>query len=153
MFDESKHPRDSDGKFTDKEGGAKLSKDVRRKLKTSLAKYISRINGIKLPDETLPRSVGAKWHNFEISMPDGSKAKFVEGTKIQNKHAFAGYGTKTPIRDIERLNRDYKINSTKWQKIKGVAHIIDKGEEIKAEIHWYEEPSVGKVEIKFKREL
>ena len=30
---------------------------------------------------------------------------------------------------------------------------MDRGEEIKAEIRWYEEPSVGKVDIKFKREL
>ena len=107
----------------------------------------------RLRDEQLPKSVGAKWNNYEIRMPDGSKAKFVEGTKIQNKEVFAGYGTRIPIKTIDKLNYIYRINSIKWRKVKAEAHIETMGEEIHAEIHWYEEPSVGKVEFKFKREL
>ena len=107
----------------------------------------------RLPDEILPRSVGAKWSNYEIKMPDGSTAKFVEGKSIQNKHPFAGYGTRVPIRDIERLNRQYNVNSIKWQKVKAEAYVETMGEEIYCEIHWYEEETIGKVEFKFKREL
>ncbi len=42
MFDESKHPRDSDGKFTDKEGGASKKtttiKDISKAFKYKIAK-------------------------------------------------------------------------------------------------------------------
>ncbi|MBO5212857.1 MAG: hypothetical protein J6B60_04875 [Clostridia bacterium] len=72
---------------------------------------------------------------------------------MRNKSPFAGYGTRVPIRDVARLNRQYNVNSNKWQKVKCEANIETMGEEIYAEIHWYEEPSVGKVEFKFKREL
>ena len=109
---------------------------------------------ITLPDETLPRSVGAKWANYDIQMPDGTVAHFQEGSKITHKEVFAGAKTKTPIRDIERLIEEYPGTKRElWQKIKGRADIIWKGEPLKAEIHWYEEPNVGKKEIKFKKEL
>ena len=103
--------------------------------------------------EYTPRSVGAKWQNYEIKMPDGSTAKFVEGEPVINISTFAGYGKRTPIRDIERLNRQYNINSIKWKKVKAIAQILDRGKPITAEVHWYEEETVGKVEFKFKREL
>ncbi len=148
-FKESEHPRDKDGKFTKKGKSSWLSS--RKKALETIRKM--KRNTIKLPDEILPKSVGAKWGNYEIAMPDGTIAHFVEGSKIQNKEVFAGYGTRTPIRDIDRLNRIYKTNSNKWQKVKANAQLIVHGEEIKCEIHWYEEPSVGKVEIKFKKEL
>ena len=150
-FDESKHPRDKEGKFTSKQennidGLINKYSDTPKEDKESM--------GIKLPDETIPKSVGAKWVNEEIYMPDGSKAKFVEGSKITHKEVFAGKGTKTPIRDIERLVKEYPGSKTElWQKVKGRAEIDWKGEQIKADVHWYEEPSIGRVEVKFKKEL
>ena len=109
---------------------------------------------IKLPDETIPKSVGAKWLNEEITMPDGTTAKFVEGSKITHKEVFAGKGTKTPIRDIERLVDKYPNSKAElWQKVKGRAELEWNGEQIKAEIHWYEEPNIGRVEAKSKKEL
>lgn len=146
-FKESEHPRDKDGKFTDKGSGQGWTKEKRDRLLSVLQKR----NVIKLPDEMLPKSVGAKWGNYEIVMPDGSIAKFVEGSKIQDKEVFAGYGTRTPIRMQDWLNKKYGINSNKWQKLKAKAHIINNGEETFSEVHWYEEESVGKVEFKFKR--
>lgn len=87
-------------------------------------------------------------------MPDGTKAKFVEGSKITHKEVFAGKGTKTPIRDIERLVKEYPNSKAElWQKVKGLGELEWNSEHIKAEIHWYEEPSIGRVEVKFKKEL
>ena len=145
-FDESKHPRDEDGKFTSKDG----SKEYRQN--TNYGEILR--NTIKLPDETIPKSVGAKWVNEEIMMPDGGKASFVEGSIITHKQVFAGKGTKKPIRDINRLLVEYPNSKADlWQKVKGVAELRYQHETFKAEIHWYEEPSIGRVEIKHKKYL
>lgn len=164
-FKESEHPRDKDGKFTKK--GA-IRKEVIQRLRERYAKrqqkrFLTKIrkiaqnrlskNKISLPDETLPKSVGAKWGNYEIVMPDGSIARFVKGSKIQDKEVFAGYGTRTPIRMVDWLNKKYGVKSNKWQKIKAKARIENNGEEVFAEVHWYEENTVGKVEFKFKKYL
>jgi len=156
-FEESKHPRDKEGKFTTKgnEGGKEYRQNTsyneiikKQKLED---KYNSELP-IFLPDEQLPFSVGAKWINKDILMPNGKYAHFVEGSKIINKQVFAGKGTKTPIRDIERLVEQYpNTKAENWQKVKGTAELDLDGETFKAEIHWYEEPSVGKVEIKYKK--
>ena len=111
-------------------------------------------NKIVLEDERLGRSLGAKWQNSDIAMPDGTKAKFQEGSILTHKEVFAGAGTRKPIREVDRLVKDYPgTNAELWKKVKARADIIWKGEPMKAEIHWYEEESVGKQEIKFKKEL
>lgn len=51
------------------------------------------------------------------------------------------------IRDIERLIRDYGGSISKWKK-KSSPVIIVLGKP--AEIHWYENPDVGRVEEKIK---
>ena len=137
---------EEDGKFVPK-GKTKVkpydSKDKLQELKRR----------IKQQDEKLPKSVGAKWANEDILMPDGSIANFAEGSKV-TREVFAGKGTKTPIRDIERLVKEYpNSKAEQWQKVKGNATLVQDGEEFRAEIHWYEEPSVGRVKTKFKKEL
>lgn len=109
-------------------------------------------NALNLPDEDIPKSVGAKWINEEVKMPDGSTATFVEGSKVIHKQVFAGKGTKKPIRDVGRLVSQYKgSKAEEWQKVKGIAELEQNGEQYNAEIHWYEEPSIGRVETKFKK--
>ena len=49
-WDESKHPRDRDGKFTD--GSTEID----------------------LSDEVVPKSVGAKYRNYDIQMPKDRKS-------------------------------------------------------------------------------
>lgn len=63
---------------------------------------------------------------------------------------FAGKGTKTPIRDVARLVLTYGGKAEEWQKIKGFGTLEIDGKSFEAEIHWYEEPSVGKKELKSK---
>jgi len=56
------------------------------------------------------------------------------------------------IREIERLHRDY--GNGRWRKMKGIATIRRDNGSIKVvELHWYEEGSIGKREIKIKRNL
>lgn len=145
-WDESKHPRDNDGKFA--RYNSMSIDELKREAMSPLPKTI------KLPDEIIPRSVGAKWVNYEISIPDGTTAHFVEGSKLQNKEVFAGKGCKRKIDCIESLVATYGGTASEWTKVKAHAEIqLPNGEIINAEIHWYEEPSVGKVQIKYKRAL
>ena len=145
-FVESEHKRDERGRF------AKMSTSELKERQT--IKLDKEEDRLFLPDEYLPHSVGARWANEEVDMPDGTKAKFVEGSKLTHIEVFAGAGTKNPIRDIERLVADYPgTQSHLWRKVKAHALLSWKGEEIPSEVHWYDEPSVGKKEIKFKKEL
>ena len=143
-WDESKHPRDNDGKFTKRDFTDMNAADLKEYI-LSLSGVSTSYETIKLPDEQLPYSVGAKWINHEILLSDGKYAKFVEGTKIQNKEVFAGMGCKRKIDCVDSLVERFGGNSEHWMKVKGIAEIVlPNGELQKAEIHWYEEPSVGK---------
>ena len=56
------------------------------------------------------------------------------------------------IRDVIRLRRDY--GKGRWRKMKGIATVRrDNGSVKIVELHWYEEGSIGKREIKIKRNL
>lgn len=144
-WNEKDHPRDGNNQKFVKKGSDGAYNSQENKAKALLR---------KLPDEQLPKSVGAKWANEDITMPDGSVAHFVEGSKLTHKEVFAGKGTKTPIRDIERLIKKYPGSKAElWQKVKAHAQIEWKGEILFSEIHWYEEPSVGRIETKHKKEL
>ena len=115
---------------------------------------VDKEDSIPLPDEDIPKSVGAKWINEEVAMPDGTTANFVEGSKVIHKEVFAGKGTKKPIRDVERLVAQYKGSKAEdWQKVKGIAELEQDGEQFKGEIHWYEEPNIGRVEVKYKKDI
>ncbi len=159
-FDESKHPRDEEGKFTYKGGGRQGTEgDKRREAVKKYSDDPSRDMaemGIKpdyLADEYIGKSVGAKVTNYDILMPDGSIAHLAEGTYIKNKEVIAGKGVKRQIDEIEGLVRNYGGKAENWRKMKGLAIIEQDGKTEESEIHWYEEPSVGKVKIKYKDEL
>ena len=109
---------------------------------------------ISLPDEIFPRSVGAKWANYDIPMPDGTIAHFQEGSKLHHKEVFAGNGCKRKIDEVDLLVDKFGGTANEWQKIKAIGTIVrENGEIEEAEIHWYEEPSVGKVKIKYKKRI
>ena len=105
---------------------------------------------IRLPNEVIPRSLSARWANYDIAMSDGTVAHFVEGTKLHHIEVFAGKGTKTPIRDVDRLVRTYGGKAEDWQKVKGIGAIEVDGKSSEEEIHWYQEPTIGKEELKVK---
>lgn len=111
------------------------------------------LNLINLSDEILGRSIGAKAKTIWVRMPDGTQEALIEGSKITNKKIIAGKGRDRQI-DIEDLLNYKHPEATpgEWVKIKGIGSLYDEyGEERKAELHWYENPTVsGKVDLKLK---
>jgi len=112
-------------------------------------------NILKLPDIQIGRSLGAKFKNYDVVGPDGTIYNFVEGTKIQNAVVFAGKGTRFPLHDgvPEGLTDELGGNPENWQHCKGIGILDDNGEERKAEVHWFQETTVGKVKFKVKEWL
>ena len=100
------------------------------------------------------RSVGAKSKNYDILDPStGEYFHFAEGTYIQDIKVFAGKGTKHPLHPGvgEGLAEQLGGSPDKWQHVKGHGMIDYYGEERPAEVHWFQEESVGKVKFRVKR--
>jgi hypothetical protein len=75
---------------------------------------------------------------WELASPITNPKTFAQGSKI---------------RELNRLIDTYGGKS--WKKCKGYATIrlLDSGELLSAELHWYEAHGVGKVELKIKELL
>ena len=104
--------------------------------------------------QKIGRSVGAKAKNYDVYNPKtGDFVNLAEGSRITQpkNHIMAGAGREREIDCIEWLVDKHGGDALKWTKEKGFGYIIDEyGETRKVEIHWYQEPSVGKVEMKIK---
>ena len=104
------------------------------------------------------KSVGAKAKNYKvIDKNTGVTYEFAPGTRIQNSEVFAGKGTRHPLHEgvAEGLTAQYGGTESKWQHAKGIGILVDQetGEEFRAEVHWFQEETVGKVGFKLKKEL
>lgn len=111
---------------------------------------------ISIPDTVIHKGVGAKPKNYDVIDPaSGEYFNFVEGTRIQDSEVFAGYAVKKPLNEAvaEGLTREFGGNPKKWQHAKGIGVLDYHGEELKAEVHWFQEESVGKVKFKVKEWL
>lgn len=136
----------------------KAAKTVEKEAaKTPKALEKSGENGIiKLPDIQIGRSLGAKAKNYDIvDLATGEFFHFAEGTRIQNVEVFAGMGVKTQLREAVRegLAKEFGGDPLKWQHAKGIGVLDYYGEEVKAEVHWFQEETVGKVKFKVKEWL
>lgn len=102
-------------------------------------------------DIEIGRSLGAKARNYDIRLPDGRITHLTEGTRITKVTTIAGKGRERKIDEIEGLLARYpNSQESEWQKKKGRGFVDDDGESYPAELHWYEEPSVGRVKFKVK---
>lgn len=113
---------------------------------------------IPLKDTIIRKSVGAKYKNYKVvDKTTGVEYEFAPGTRIQNSEVFAGKGTKHPLHDgvAEGLTEQFGGTPSKWQHAKGKGILLDDmtGEEYSAEVHWFQEETVGKVKFKVKRWL
>lgn len=111
---------------------------------------------IRIEDTYIHKSVGAKSKNYDIYDPESNEYfHFVEGTWIRNSKVFAGKGCKNKLDDEVTLGLSEQIggNPEEWQHCKGIGTIDYHGEEIDAEVHWFQEPSVGKHKFKVKKWL
>lgn len=72
--------------------------------------------------------------NWELAVEITRQETFAEGSRI---------------RELHRLVETYGVG-TRWKKRKGVGQIrlLETGELVMAELHWYEAHGVGKVELK-----
>lgn len=60
------------------------------------------------------------------------------------------FATGSDIRELPRLRKLY--GRGRWRKRKGIARVqLDDGEELLAEVHWYEAHGIGRKEFKIKR--
>ena len=97
------------------------------------------------------KSLGAKARNYDISLPNREIVHLTEGTRITNIRVIGGKGKNRGIDILPILTDRYKgSKEEEWQKVKGIGYVDYDGESYKAELHWFEEPSVGRVEWKVK---
>lgn len=92
--------------------------------------------------------------NYVIVDPNTKQEyRLAEGANIQNPNTFAGKGTSKPLKEAvkEGLTNELGGDPEKWQHRKGITVIDYNGEERKAEIHWFQEETVGKHKFKIKR--
>lgn len=111
---------------------------------------------IKEKDILIHKSIGAKAKNYDVlDVNTGEFFHFVGGTKIQDSEVFAGYKVKNSLRPevAEGLTEEFGGKVERWQHAKGKAVIDRNGEAVKAEVHWFQEDSVGKVKFKVKEWL
>ena len=111
---------------------------------------------LKLDDIQIGRSVGAKAKNYDILDPQsGEYFHFVEGTRIQDAQAFAGKGCKKPLNHEVSHGLAEQIGGKpeNWQHCKGFGVIDYYGEHREAEVHWFQEQTVGKHKFKVKEWL
>lgn len=111
---------------------------------------------IQLDDILIPKSLGAKGINYDILSPDGERYfHYAEGTYVQRVKAFAGYGTNTPLHEgvADGLTKEFGGDPAKWKHVKGEGVIDDDGEDVRAEVHWFQEESVGQVKHRIKKWL
>jgi len=110
-------------------------------------------SAVNLPDIQIGRSVGAKARNYDIMLPDGGTVNLTEGTRITNVEIIAGKGRNRRIDEIGALIEEFGGNADNWQKVKGIGHVDYDGESYRTELHWYQEPSIGRVKMKLKPQL
>lgn len=118
----------------------------------------TRVEGFKAVNEEIVerigRSVGAKAKNYKVHDPQtGNFIQLAEGTIITQpkNHVMAGKGRDRRIDCIDWLLDKYGGDALQWTKEKGFGFVEDEyGEIHRVEIHWYQEPSVGRVEMKLK---
>ena len=104
--------------------------------------------------EHIGRSVGAKARNYDVYDPrTGSFIKLAEGTRITQpkNHVMAGRGRDRQIDCLDWLVDKYGGDAVQWTKEKGYGYVEDEYGDVRpVEIHWYQEPTVGRVEMKLK---
>jgi phage-related protein (TIGR01555 family) len=132
-FDESKHPRRADGKFGNGGGNNNSEKAVKP---LTIGK-----NGGTIKSSEFP----------ELQPYEGAKCSIAHGTVVSNIYTFAGTGAKKPVYKENLLLKSYGGQAGEWQHTSGIGIVEVNGAVAKAEIHWFQEPSVGIVEARIKR--
>lgn len=113
-------------------------------------------NGTILEEFTISFSLGAKAKNYQVYDPEsGRYYPFAEGTRIRNPKVFAGKGGVKSLRQevMSGLAEQFGGKPTEWQHCKGFGTLDCDGEYCDAEVHWFQEPTVGKHKFRVKKWL
>ena len=87
------------------------------------------------------------------SRPASSRKKSFERALIDNLFAGRGVSTKLRPKVVAGLVERYGGKARNWQHVKGLGTIVRGDRYVTAEVHWFQEPSVGRCEFKVKRWL
>lgn len=102
-------------------------------------------------DILIPIGVGAKAKDVLVRLPDGTEVPLTPGSRISCIELIGGKGRNRKIDEIDGLLHRYPgTKESDWQKKKGIGFVDFEGESYRAEIHFYEEPTVGRVRYKLK---
>lgn len=103
------------------------------------------------PDINIGNSVGAKAKDVIVDLPNGDQTKLTPGSRITKVETIAGFGRTRQIDEVDILTEKFPSSTAeRWKKKKGIGYVDYQGERYKANLHWYEEPSVGRVKYKVK---
>lgn len=102
-------------------------------------------------DVAIGRTLSAAAYRDPVRLPDGSRTSLTAGARISGIKTIAGAGVKRKIDNIDHLVNTYGGDRDKWTKRRGTAYVDDLGLSRPCEVHWYEEDSVGRVEMKVKK--
>ncbi len=122
-----------------------IKNDVIIKTSSGLPKKLK-----DLPDEVLQHTININIDK-SVKLPNGFHAVAPKGTSLTNIEVMAGYGTSTPIRDLQRLYATYNLSPQQWQKKSGTVF----GNNNYYVIHWYEHNGyipAGEIKLKGMKE-
>lgn len=87
---------------------------------------------------------------YEIMLPDGSKS-IIKNPTFDKYEVFAGKGSDKELRVKEHLVNNYGGKAENWFHAKGYTNVANEsGETRKANVHWFEEETIGIKEIYIK---
>ena len=122
--------------------------DKKSKIAEIKAKAVDKSGGSGIIK--IGKSLGAAAKNYNVLLPDGTYSKLTEGTEITDIEVFAGKGSKKELRVKDFLVQNYGGKAENWQHTKGRGYVDYNGESKKAMLHWFEEETIGIVEMKVK---
>ena len=105
------------------------------------------ISSEKFATIQIGKSLGAKAKNYDAALPNKEMVHLTEGTRVTNVQVIGGKGRRREIDEAPVLVTRYPGTvESEWK----IGYVDYHGESYKADLHWYEEPSVGRVEWKVK---
>lgn len=96
--------------------------------------------------------IGGEMKKYPVKLPDSQQHTQIVKPQVLTGKVFAGKGTGIELKNRFKLESDYGISASEWQKVSGKGYVILNGKIVKAELHWYQakDKAVG---IKIKRYL
>lgn len=83
----------------------------------------------------------------DVRLPDDTMSIITKGANITDVEVFAGKGTNSILRVKNHLENNYGGKADDWQHSKGHALVDTPKGPQKANVHWFEEETVGVVEM------